>query len=433
MLETFTPAVCGSRKRQIVAQALFAATAVATAATLGLVLGALGSALGARQAVLAAAGLALIAAAREAGIVRFPLPQARRQVPERWRFELPLPVWATGYGAGLGAGFFTYQPVSTFWVACAAALALGRPLPAALCLSLYGVGRAAMVVWPRRRGDDPTAAVERLAGRRGALLRANAATLVACGVLLALAPAAGGAVMVQGGALDPSVDRGNLAFATQDGSVVIRPLGGGPDVVIPDAREPSLSGNHVAVVDGAGVTVWDWQSETPVETVPGVSHPALAWPLLAYVRVDSSSRVIVVRNLENPGDQGQVRARVKRSVDLGRPSLRGNRLAWHTASRRSSSILVKTLGAKAPRVVARSRISLLANPSLAGSRIVWVEQRSGKSYLRVGSVRNRKVRTLERLPGRGRTYWTTALSADWVYATRWRLATGGASILGTRR
>ena len=83
--------------------------------------------------------------------MRFPLPQARRQVPERWRFELPLPVWATGYGAGLGAGFFTFQPVSTFWVACAGALALARPLPAALCFSLYGAGRAAMVVWPRRR------------------------------------------------------------------------------------------------------------------------------------------------------------------------------------------------------------------------------------------------------------------------------------------
>jgi hypothetical protein len=431
MLETFTPAVCGSRKRQIVAQALFAATAVATAATLGLALGALGSALGARQAVLAAAALALLAAAREAGIVRFPLPQARRQVPERWRFELPLPVWATGYGAGLGAGFFTYQPVSTFWVACAAALALGRPLPAALCLSLYGFGRAGMVAWPRRRGDDPTAAVERLAGRRGAILRANVAALVACGVLLALAPAAGGAVMVQSRALDPSVDGGTIAFASQlDGAVHIRPAAGGADLaVIDDSREPSLSGNHVAVVDGGGVTVWDWQSDSPVDSISGVSHPALDWPLLAYVRAESSSRVIVVRNLDNGTEQ--VRARVKRSIDLGRPSLRGNRLAWHTASRRSSSILTKTLGAKSPRVVARSRISLLANPSLAGSRIVWVEQRSGRSYLRVGSVRNRAVRTLEQFPGRGRTYWTTAMGADWVYATRW-WRDGHANVLRTR-
>ena len=171
MLETFTPAVCGSRKRQIVAQALFTAVAVATAAALGLALGIVGSLLGARHAILAAAALALLAAAREAGLVRFPLPQARRQVPERWRFDLPLPVWATGYGAGLGAGFFTFQPVSTFWVACAGALALARPVPAAICLSLYGAGRAVMVVWPRRRTDDPTAAVERLTRRRGALLR----------------------------------------------------------------------------------------------------------------------------------------------------------------------------------------------------------------------------------------------------------------------
>ena len=167
MLETFTPAVCGSRKRQIVGQALFAVSAVAAAAVLGLLLGFTGSMLGAEKAVLGAAALALVAAAREAGLIRFAIPQARRQVPERWRFELPLPVWASGYGAGLGAGFFTYQPISTFWVACAGALALAEPVPAALCVSLYGAGRALMVVWPRRRADDPTAAVERLTSRRG--------------------------------------------------------------------------------------------------------------------------------------------------------------------------------------------------------------------------------------------------------------------------
>ncbi|MGH3012190.1 MAG: hypothetical protein ACRDMY_10215, partial [Gaiellaceae bacterium] len=187
MLETFTPAVCRSRQRQIVAQALFTIAAVATAAILGLVLGLVGAGLGARQALVAAVALALVAAAREAGILRFRLPQSRRQVPERWRQELPLPVWASGYGAGLGAGFFTFQPVSTFWVACAGALALARPVPAALCLSLYGAGRAAMVVWPRRRTGDPTAAVERLTRRRGALLKANALALVACAVLLGLA------------------------------------------------------------------------------------------------------------------------------------------------------------------------------------------------------------------------------------------------------
>ena len=99
MLETFTPAVCGSRKRQMIAQALFTVAAVATSAALGLALGFAGSLLGASHAVWAAAALALLAAAREAGLVRLPLPQARRQVPERWRFELPLPVDQTGSGS----------------------------------------------------------------------------------------------------------------------------------------------------------------------------------------------------------------------------------------------------------------------------------------------------------------------------------------------
>ena len=252
MLETFTPAVCGSRKRQIVAQALFTVAAVATAAALGLVLGLAGAALGARQALLAAAALALVAAAREAGILRFSLPQSRRQVPERWRFELPLPVWASGYGAGLGAGFFTFQPVSTFWVACAGALALARPVPAALCLSLYGLGRAAMVVWPRRRLADPTAAVERLATRRGALLRANAIALVTCAALLGLAPVANGATRVARSALDPSVSGDAVAFARQAGSVVVRPSSG-PDVVFPNASQPALSRGYLAFVDGQGI------------------------------------------------------------------------------------------------------------------------------------------------------------------------------------
>src|ERR671939_27046 len=127
MVETFTPAVCGSRRRQRLAL--------------------IGFALGA-QVALVAAGVALVAAAREAGLVSLPLPQLRRQVPERWRCELPLPVWSVGYGAGLGAGFLTFQPVATFWIACAAAVALGRPPVAAVCFALYGAGRAVMTVWP---------------------------------------------------------------------------------------------------------------------------------------------------------------------------------------------------------------------------------------------------------------------------------------------
>ena len=253
MLETFTPAVCGSRKRQMIAQALFTVAAVATSAALGLALGFAGSLLGASHAVWAAAALAFVAAAREAGLVRLPLPQARRQVPERWRFELPLPVWSTGYGAGLGAGFFTYQPVSTFWVALVGALALAQPVPAALCLSLYGAGRAFMVIWPRRRADDPTAAVERLTRRRGELL--GSTWSVSWSAPSSCSP------------LRPARARPPWSPTTRSTRRSARarsrcharrpsgraPFGGGPEVVFPNASQPSLDGEYLAYTDSGGI------------------------------------------------------------------------------------------------------------------------------------------------------------------------------------
>ena len=430
MLETFTPAVCGSRKRQILAQALFTVAAVATAGALGLVLGLAGAGLGARQALLAAAALALVAAAREAGILRFSLPQSRRQVPEWWRFELPLPVWASGYGAGLGAGFFTFQPVSTFWVACAGALALARPVPAALCLSLYGAGRAAMVVWPRRRAADPTAAVERLAARRDGLLRLNAVALATCALLLGLAPVANGATLVARSALDPSVSGDAVAFARQAGSVVVRPSSG-PNVVLPNASQPALSGGYLAFVDDQGIAVVRWRDGTEVARVAGtnVSRPALEWPNLAFVHRGADVERIIVRNLVS-GEQ-KYPVKVAPSVDLGRPSLRGGRLAWHMVTRRGSRILVRNLAGRHRRTVARTEIGRLSDPSVAGKKIIWVDARSGVTYLRRRKLDSNKRKTLARLEGRARSYWTTSLSRRAAYMTRWTLSSGAATIYKT--
>ncbi len=384
--------------------------------------------------MLVAAGLALAAAAREAGLLRLPLPQAGRQVPERWRFERPLALWATGYGAGLGAGFFTFQPVATYWVACAGAFALAEPVPAALCLSLYGAGRALMIVWPRRRAGDPTAAVERLTSRRGALLRVNVAALVACAVLLGLAPVAGGATLVAQNAYDPTVDAGSLAYATRGGDVVIKPKGGGPDVVVPGASQPSLSGEHLAYRDGEGIKVIRWtDSLDPVAQIDNVraSYPALAWPLVAFVRRDASHRRLVVRNLETGAHKVHVSA--KAAYELGRPALRGGRLAWHIATRRQSRIMLKFLSSGAKRVVAKSRIGFLHDVSLGSTRITWISGRSGASHVMLGWIRTGKSRrTLGSLRTRTREHWTTALASRAAYATRWTHASGASSIYRTR-
>jgi hypothetical protein len=423
MLETFTPAVCGSRNRQRAAVVLFAASAVTAAAGLGALLGLAGDTFGARRLVLVAAALALLAAAREAGLVRVPFPQVRRQVPEGWRFSLPLPVWATGYGGGLGAGFLTHQPVSTFWVAFAGAFALARPLPAALCFSLYGLGRAAMVVWPRRRPGDPTEAVERLSGRRGAVVRLNAAALAACAALLALAPAAGGGVVAPG--LDPTVHLGVLAWARQNGSVLVRDRGS--EYPYPDASAPSLDGELLAYVDADGIRIVRWETGEEVRRLrTNATAVALDWPLVAFRREDPTRRRLILRNLVS-GSLWVISTALP-ATDLGRPSLKQGNLAWHAANRGGSRINLLNVSNRRRRTIARTAIGLLLNPAVNGKRIVWADERSGSATIRMRYLASGSTRTIARLRSRDLGFWSTALSSNRVFATRWSLRTRAATI-----
>ncbi|MEO8290147.1 MAG: hypothetical protein ABI649_04045 [Gaiellaceae bacterium] len=434
MVETFTPAVCGSRARQRLALALFAAGALVAAACVGAVLGLAGSLAGTRGALIAAAALALLAALREAGLVRLPVPQSRRQVPDRWRGELPLPVWSAGYGAGLGVGFLTFQPVSTFWVACAGALALGRPVPAAACFALYGAGRALMTAWPRRRQTDPAAAVESLIARRALVTRANVAVLVVCAGLLAAAPASGATVVSLGTGFDPSVDGSTVARAQMDGGgsqVLVQPPNPDPAVEIQPAAGPGLDGDLLAYMDSSGIRVVNWRTGAQVGRINGaVSQPALDWPLLAFRRDDASYDRLMLANLTNAGSpQERQIAAVPAANDLGRPSLRYGRLAWHRIRQRDSSVIVLYLASGRRRVIARSDVWMLSNPAVAKSRIAWVEQRSGIGYLRLRRLDNTRVRTIATLKGRPRFFWTTALAGRNAYVTRWAPGTQVSTLL----
>jgi hypothetical protein len=427
MIETITPAVCGSRRRQRIALLLFAAAAIAASAVLGALLGLAGSAVGTHGVVAVAAAAAALAALRELGLLRVPLPQARRQVPERWHMDLPLPLWASGYGAGLGLGVFTFQPVATFWVACVAALALGRPLAAAACFSLYGAARALMVVLPRRGLAEPGAAAERLARRRPALLRANAAACAACAAALALAASAG-AVPLElgpGNQLDPAAAGSVLAYTQRDAGVgtevVVRPAGEPARRV--NGRSPALDGEFLAYADAGGVRVLRWRQGREVARVEGATRPALAWPWLAY-RVDRFDggkelwlRNLVTREVERVAHVGPF-------ADLGRPALGGGRLAWHVATSNGSSIGLLDVRTGKRSVLARSKIALLAFPSVTDARAVWVEQRQRQSFLRLRRFDRRGTVTLARTWSLDELFWTTALAGRSAYVTRWYAAIG---------
>jgi hypothetical protein len=434
MVETFTPAVCGSRARQRLAIALFALGALVASAALGAALGLAGGLIGTRPALIAAAVVAFLAALRETGLVRLPLPQSRRQVPERWRSELPLPLWSAGYGAGLGAGFLTFQPVATFWVACAAALALGRPALAALCFAFYGAGRAFMTIWPRRRNDAP-AAVERLVARSALVGRMNAAVLVLAVVMLALAPAAGAGVSSLGRGFDPSADAKTLARARMMGSgaveVVVAPPAPKPAVPVKPASAPSLDGNLLAYADSGGIRVIDWRNGNLQRQIAGpVSDPALAWPLLAFLRDDGDHERLILADLTNPSNPVLKRIATVRSVDdLGRPSLRGGRLAWHRIRHRGSAIFVYNVATGTRRVVERTRIWQESNPAVSATRITWVEERPAGSYLRVRRLGGGHTRTVTHVKGNKTFLWTTALVGRTAYVTRWTPASGRSALL----
>ena len=427
MIDTITPAVCGGRKRRRIGIAAFAAGAVASAAAVGAALGLAGAALGSTSAIAVAAGLAGLAALRESGLVRFPVPQLPLQVPERWRSELPLPIWSAGYGAGLGVGFLTFQPVSTFWVACAAAVALGRPLAAAACFSLYGAGRALMVALPTWRGADPGDAVVRLVRRRPAVLRANAALLAAAALALALAPVAGAVPIFlgPGNQLDPSPSKGVLAYTQREfeiSSVAVR-VSDFETIVFPGGRSPSLSDRFLAYEAAEGVQVVRWRTGAVAYRVPGAFKPALDWPWLAY-RTDAfdGTRELWLRNLSTGSTRLLTTADARR--EIGRPSIAAGRVAWHVAGEQGSSIVVYNTDLATRRVLARSKIALLSNPALSDSRVIWVDQRMGRTTLRLRRLDVRRVITLAASHDRDQVFWTTALGGRNAYATRWFIAAG---------
>jgi len=425
MVETFTPAGCGGRTRHILAVLMFGVGAIAAAAALGGVLGLGGSLLPSRVLLAAVAAACVLGALRELGALHLPLPMVRRQVPEAWRRERPLAVWSTGYGAILGAGFGTYQPAATFWVVCAAAVALGRPAAAAVCLAAFGLGRVLMVAFP----GDP---LRRLAGAHRALRPANALALLVLAALLV--PGAASAAQPVGRS-DPSALGGVVAFTERSGGtsrVVVR-VAGLTAATFPDARMPAVSGDALAYVDALGIRVVLWRTGQEILRIGGrVDTPALSGPRIAYVETVGPRTRLVVRNFST----GTVRVAktVGPGVDLGRPALSGQLLAWHEAAGSHNRILLRTLSGGRTRVMAEGRRSgLTVNPALVHGYIAWVESRAERSSLFVQRLPNGRIRRVAGALGPTSHLWNTAIDESHVYVTRWNLVTNTAVILRARR
>jgi hypothetical protein len=275
--------------------------------------------------------------------------------------------------------------------------------------------------------------VEALVRRRRVVVVANAGALLVCAALLS-APSAGAATAV-GRGFDPAAASTALARARMDAgtpSVLLQPKGG-DDIIVPGAAAPAIDGDLLAYVDSKGIKIVDWRSgdPTPVARVDGlVSRPALDWPRLAFVRRGAEDDRLILANFRDRAAPTERRiASVPLRDDLGRPSLRDGRLAWHKVTRRESRVLVEKLSSGARRTIAFSERFVESNPALSSTRIVWVEQRPRSASLYVRLLGSGGKREIYRYRGRDRRLLTTSLTGQTAYVTRWAQATRDSTLV----
>ncbi|HEX4034091.1 MAG TPA: hypothetical protein VHX66_06580 [Solirubrobacteraceae bacterium] len=345
-------------------------------ALLGSLLG--GGASGVRDAI--AAALALAAAAADWRGLRI-APQIRRQVPERWRWIMPLPLACALYGVLLGLGFTTFVLSFAVWALAGMSFASGSLSFGLVAGIAFGVGRALPVLWiaPRLGREDGQRALDRLAlePRLWLGLRRVDAIALSFGALLLGAAAATAAPPAQFAHLgtDPSTAGRALAWERPTtGGWLVRPAG---TARIP-GRFPALGGGRIAWVAADGAITVATRFPAP--------HPrTFAAPASASIDDLAVSRHwLVVRDQGSGGVANLFAislAHPKRRVYLqgaglpgaiGRPSLSGSRVVWTYSDAVRSTLYEANLATGARRILLRSaRNVLYANPSLAGGRLLY--------------------------------------------------------------
>ncbi|HEV3474748.1 MAG TPA: MauE/DoxX family redox-associated membrane protein [Actinomycetota bacterium] len=189
---TITPVVHGERRSKwAVAVALHALGAVVSAAALGAVLATAGMVAGAPWGpagpVLLSA-VAAVYAARELLGIQVPVPEARRQVPEWWRWTFPPFVASFLYGLGLGVGFLTHLRHGTLAAVAVAAGISGHPLAGAVIVGAFGLARALPLAFAGGGSADEGVAT---AGSRLDSLGASSLPRIANGLILVAVAVAG--------------------------------------------------------------------------------------------------------------------------------------------------------------------------------------------------------------------------------------------------
>jgi hypothetical protein len=453
MVETIGLAGDGTRRwTTIGACATFAPGAViGGVVTFGL-LAALGEGIhgiGGRAAYLIAAAIAVAAAVAEARGLRI-APQIRRQLPEGWRWTMPLPLASALYGLLLGLGFTTFVLSFGVWALGGISLALGDPSAGIVIGAAFGIGRAlpVLVVAPAVDTRAGVRCIEMMA-ERPALYRAfrlgDALTLGVVAVALSATATATAARTEVGNGADPSAAGKSLAFQRPDRAGVLRLRG---HVYRLPGRDPALGGKFAAVIsDGNRIEILDRFSRQAIRSTSAANAQAVAisrrW--LAYLTVHRGRYTLKARRLRRGAHPGKARriASVKPPAQLGRPTLRGSQLFYTVSKRRVNSIKRRSLASGKRGSILRSRTAELLNPSVLGRHLVYVRVSRGPESPQATHPRAlRQALMIKRVGHHGagrriythgpdRNLWSTALSGRRGFVTL--LGHGGPKIVSAHR
>jgi hypothetical protein len=338
-------------------------------------------------------------------------PQIRRQVPERWRWTMPLPLACALYGILLGLGFTTFVLAFAVWALAGISFAAGDPALGALVGLAFGAGRAAPVLWLApgvRRDGDGARRLDEMAHEPRlwlGLRRLDALGLVFCALALGGASAAASAKTASvAAATDPSAGGGELAWQQLSGAGALLNAAGVVSA-LPGAN-PALGGGLVAWASPTGVTIADAATLAPrlVLPVAGVNALALSGTWVVYRQQSSpaGAEQLVAVSLADPSRRRRL-AGARLPAAIGRPSLDRARVvfALNTARRSAIELVALTGGQQLRPLRLARRDAQFSNPSLLGGKLLFERTTRCVQQLQLGAAiatrRGTRERTLLRV------------------------------------
>jgi hypothetical protein len=336
------------------------------------------------------AALALTAAIADWRGVKI-APQIRRQVPERWRWTLPLPLACALYGILLGLGFTTFVLAFAVWALAGISFAAGDPLLGVLIGVVFGAGRALPVLWMApglRRGQGAQRLDEMAAEPRLwlGLRRLDALGLGLCALALGGASASASAATITR-ASDPSV-AGDALVWQQPGGAGVLSLGGAQARLLPGAH-PALGGSTIAWAGPGTITIADRGSLQPRLTLAasGVNALAVSDAWIVYRDQDGSgAEHLIAVSLTTPSTKRYL-AGSRLAGQVGRPSLDGaNAVFTVDTPRRSAIEFVDLTNGHRRTLRAAGHGAAFFYPSLLGGGLLFEQVTRCAQQLRIGAT-----------------------------------------------